>query len=261
MSYFTLFRSYLRVSAMGELQYRANFIIQIFDSLIKLFVGLFGLYLVFSYTDALGGWSRAELLAVLGVYTLVGGLIRAFIDPNMQRLQEDVQQGTLDYALTKPEDSQLLVSVRETRLWQLTDVVLGAGIIAFAVWQLREAFGLPQLAAFVFLLILGMLMIYCVWLMFTASAFWFVRVGDVFDIFEGMYQTGRYPVGIYPGWLQGVLTFLVPIAFAITVPAQALTNRLTVASVALAVVMALVLFTAARLLWRAATRRYSGASA
>jgi ABC-2 type transport system permease protein len=261
MTYLNLFRSYLRVSAMGELQYRANFFIQIFDSLIKLFVGLFGLYLVFSYTDSLGGWSQAELLAVMGVYTLVGGLIRTFIDPNMQRLQEDVQQGTLDYTLTKPEDSQLLVSVRETRLWQLTDVLLGIGIAAFAVWRLREAFGLPQLAAFVFLLAMGMLMIYSVWLMFTASAFWFVRVGDVFDIFEGMYQTGRYPVGIYPGWLQGILTFIVPIAFAITVPAQALTNRLTVESVALAVVLAVALFTIARLIWRAGARRYSGASA
>jgi ABC-2 type transport system permease protein len=261
VSYLNLFKSYLRVSAMSELQYRANFFIQVFDSLIKLFVGLFGLSLVFSYTDSLGGWSQAELLAVMGVYTLVGGLIRTFIDPNMQRLQEDVQQGTLDYALTKPEDSQLLVSVRETRLWQLTDVALGIGITVFAVWQLREAFAWPQLVAFVFLLGLGMLMIYCVWLMFTASAFWFVRVGDVFDIFEGMYQTGRYPVGIYPGWLQGVLTFLVPIAFAITLPSEALTNRLTLPSLALAVGMAIVLFMAARLLWRAATRRYSGASA
>jgi ABC-2 type transport system permease protein len=261
MSYLNLFRSYLRVSAMSELQYRANFFIQVFDSLIKLFVGLFGLYLVFSYTDSLGGWSQAELLAVMGVYTLVGGLIRTFIDPNMQRLQEDVQQGTLDYALTKPEDSQWLISVRETRLWQLTDVALGIGVTAFAVWQLREAFGLPQLAAFVFLLALGTLMIYSVWLMFTASAFWFVRVGDVFDIFEGMVQTGRYPVGIYPSWLQGVLTFLVPIAFAITLPSEALTNRLTLPSLGLAVFMALTLFTAARLLWRAALRRYSGASA
>lgn len=261
MSYFTLFRSYLRVSAMSELQYRANFFIQILDSLIKLFVGVFGLYLIFSYTEALGGWSQAELLAVMGVFTLVSGLIRTFIDPNMQRLQEDVQQGTLDYALTKPEDSQLLVSVRETRLWQLTDVALGLGVIAYAAWQLRETLALPQLAAFLFLLALGTLMIYCVWLMFTASAFWFVRVGDVFDIFEGMIQTGRYPVGIYPGWLQGVLTFLVPIAFAITLPAEALTNRLTPQSLALAVVMAIALFTLTRLLWRAAMRRYSGASA
>jgi ABC-2 type transport system permease protein len=245
---------------MGELQYRANFVVQIFDSLIKLFVGLFGLYLVFSYTTTLGGWSQAELLAVMGVYTLVGGLIRTFIDPNMQRLQEDVQQGTLDFALTKPEDSQLLVSVRETRLWQLTDVVLGLGIIAYAVWQLRETFGLPELITFLFLLALGMLMIYCVWLMFTASAFWFVRVGDVFDIFEGMYQTGRYPVGIYPGWLQGILTFLVPIAFAITLPSEALTNRLTLSSLGLAVAMAVALFCITRLLWRAAVRRYSGAS-
>ena len=39
---------------------------------------------------------------------------------------EDVQQGTLDYALTKPEDAQVLVSVREFRIWQSVDVVSSA---------------------------------------------------------------------------------------------------------------------------------------
>ena len=43
----------------------------------------------------------------------MGGLIQTVIQPNMERLMEDVQQGTLDYVLTKPDDAQLLVSVRE----------------------------------------------------------------------------------------------------------------------------------------------------
>ena len=56
---------------------------------------------------------------------LLGGVIHTFIQPNMERLMEDVQQGKLDYALTKPEDAQLLVSVREVRIWQVVDVISG----------------------------------------------------------------------------------------------------------------------------------------
>ena len=48
----------------------------------------------------------------------------------------------------------------------------------------------------------------------------------VVDLFDGVFMTGRFPVGIYPSWLRYSVTFLVPIAFAVTVPAEALTARL-----------------------------------
>ena len=54
------------------------------------------LAVVFSKTDELGGWSRPQLLAVMGVFTLVGGVIRTFIQPNMQRVVNDVREGKLD---------------------------------------------------------------------------------------------------------------------------------------------------------------------
>jgi len=44
---------------------------------------------------------------------------------------------------------------------------------------------------------------------------------------NGLYAAGRWPVGIYPSWLRTVFTVLVPVAFAVTIPAEALTIGLT----------------------------------
>ncbi len=261
MSYFRLLFIYLRASIMGEIQYRVNFFVQLFEALIALGTGLVALSLVFTYTDTLAGWSRAELLAVMGVHILMGGIISTMIQPNMMRLMNDVQEGTLDYMLTKPEDSQLLVSVREFRFWQLVDVVVGAVVLVWALQQLGGEVGLAQAAAFIAALILGALLLYCFWLMLTTSTFWFIRVGDLLEMFESMYQAGRWPVGIYPPWLRLSLTFLVPVAFAITVPASALTERLTPQVLLGAAALTLVALLLSRLLWRAGLRRYSGASA
>ena len=104
-------------------------------------------------------------------------------------------------------------------------------------------------------------MIYCFWLIITVAAFWIVRMDQLAELFEGVYQSGRWPVTIYPGWLQVSLTFLVPIAFAVTVPAEALTSRLTVETLVIAAVFALGLFLFTRWWWRFGLRRYSGASA
>jgi ABC-2 type transport system permease protein len=258
---FRLMWLFFRVGTMNELQYRVNFFIQLFESLVSLGIGLVGLALVFSHTPTLDGWSLPQLLAVLGVYTLMGGLIKATIQPNMQRLLDEIQQGTLDYALTKPADSQVIVSVREVRIWETVDFLVGAVVLMIAVVQLHNSIGVLPALLFAGLLVLGGLMIYCFWLIISTGAFWLVRMDNVLELFQGVYQAGRWPVNIYPEWLQIGLTFLVPIAFAVTIPADALTGRLTWQLVAGAAALTLGLLVFARWFWWFGLRHYSGASA
>jgi ABC-2 type transport system permease protein len=253
--------TYFRVGIMNEMQYRVNFFVQMLQSLVALGTGLVGLSLVFNHTTDLGGWTRPELLAVMGVHILMGGVIRAVISPNMMTLADSIQQGTLDYALTKPADAQVLVSVREFRVWQLVDVILGFVVLGWAVNELRGVLGLTEALIFVAVLILGGIMIYSFWLMLTTTAFWIVRVYEMINLFEGLYAAGRWPVGIYPGWLRGLLTFLVPVAFAVTVPSEILVGRMSIPTLLLAVGLAAGLLLLARLVWTLGLRNYSGASA
>ncbi|MGH2407242.1 MAG: ABC transporter permease [Candidatus Limnocylindrales bacterium] len=257
---FVLAGRFFRIGALNELQYRANFAVQLLQSAIALITGLAVLALVFSQTPELNGWSQPELLAVMGVHLLMGGLIAALIQPNMVRLMEDIRQGTLDFVLTKPDDAQVLVSVREIRIWQVVDALVGAIVIGVAVTQLQASVGLLQALAFGLAFVLGGLTIYCFWLILTVGAFWIIRMDQIVELFDGVYQSGRWPVTVYPGWLRVSLTFLVPIAFAVTVPAQALTGRLTADTFALAIGFTIGLLVFTRWWWRFGLRHYAGAS-
>jgi ABC-2 type transport system permease protein len=256
-----LFGLFFRIGALNELQYRANFAVQIFQSLIALGTGLAVLGLVFSQTTRLNDWTQPELLTVMGVHIVMGGVIQTVIQPNMERLMTDVREGTLDFVLTKPEDAQVLVSVRDVKIWQAVDIIVGLVVLGVGVSQLQASIGPVQGLAFLVALLLGGLMIYCFWLIITTGAFWIVRMDEVHELFDGLYQSGRWPVTIYPGWLRYSLTFLVPIAFAVTVPAEALTSRLTPETLALAAGFAAVILGFTRWFWRFGLRRYSGASA
>lgn len=252
---------YFRVGAMNELQYRTNFFVAAFQSLLALGTGLVVLSLVFSHTQELRGWTHAELLAVLGIQILMGGLIHTVVQPNMLRLMEEVRDGKLDHALMKPEDAQVLVSVRDLRIWQSVDIVSGAVVLAVALVQLGRQVGPLDVLAFAAALVLGAVMIYCFWLVLSTGAFWVINMWTVAELFEGLYQSGRWPVGVYPGWLRYSLTYLVPIAFAVTVPAEAVTSQLHWTTLAGAAAFAVVLFALTRSFWRLGLRRYSGASA
>jgi len=261
MNAFKLGWTYLRIGVMNELQYRVNFFIQLLQSAIAVGTGLIGLSLVFGQVDNLAGWTRSELLAVMGVHILMGSIVRSAIQPNMERLMNDVLNGTLDFALTKPADAQTLVSVREFRFWQLTDFIVGLVILGFAVVQLQTQLAVLQILEFIAALIMGAVMLYCVWLMVTSIAFWVIRVGDIIELFQGLFAAGRWPVSIYPDWLRTGMTFLVPVAFAVTVPAEAMTNRLTPETMLFALGLTVLFMLLARGIWLLGLRSYSGASA
>jgi ABC-2 type transport system permease protein len=249
------------MNVLGELQYRVNFFVQLLQSAIAVTTGIIALSLVFRQVDTLAGWSPAALLAVLGVHVLVGGIIRAAIQPNMARLIGDVRDGALDQLLLKPADGQALVSVREFRPWALVDVVVGGVVLAWALTNTARQTDPGDALAFAYVLLLGALTIYSVWLVLASTTFWVIRSGDLLELFNGIYAAGRWPVTIYPGWLRIGLTVLVPVAFAVTVPAQAITGQARGEAIVASTVVALVALLVARIVWRRGLRRYSGASA
>jgi ABC-2 type transport system permease protein len=261
MNFFRLLAVFFRVSVMGELAYRVNFFMQLFESLLELAASLAGLAVVFSYTDTLGGWRPDEVLALVGVYFLAGGVIGLVIQPGMEQFIESVRDGTLDFTLTKPEDAQLLVSIQRVEIWQLIDIVLGLGVLVTALIRLGEKVGGWEASAFAVMLVAGAVIIYSFWLILATLSFWFVRVENILEIFRSMYEAGRWPVSLYPGWLRFGLTFIVPVAFATTVPAEALTGRLTWETLLGTVVVAALLFIVSRVVWRVGLRQYSGTSA
>lgn len=253
--------NYLRVGIQNELQYRVNFLVQLGQSLISLATGLIGLWLIFSHTSELNGWTQPELLIVMGIFILMGGVINAFIQPNMTRLLDEIRQGTLDFALTKPADAQGLISIREFHMWSLTDVIVGMLVLSYGILHYQGQVGVIQALEFMLALLLGSILIYCFWLMITTSAFWIIRIDEIVNLFQGVYAAGRFPVNIYPRWLQVGLTFIIPVAFAVTIPAQALTSRLTPLVLLGTFGLTIAFVIAARLLWRIGLRNYSGASA
>ena len=253
--------TFFRLGVLYEMAYRINFFTQIFQALMSLGLALGGLAVVFNQTDTLAGWYPDELITLVGIYLLVGGLINLMIQPSMQRFMEDIRQGTLDFIILKPEDAQFLISVRQVEIWKVIDILLGVGVLIYGLVRLGEQFGVAQAITFGIALLAGTTIVYSFWMMLATTAFWFVKTENILVIFQSLYQAGRWPITIYPSWLQAILTFLVPISFAVTVPAQALTSRLTGQTLALAVAVAVGLFLSARWFWRFGIRFYSGASA
>ena len=261
MNYFRLVRVFFRVNIVGEAAYRINFFVNLFQSILGLGTALLGMAIIFSFTSSLGGWSPAEILALVGVYIMIGGIIRFTIQPGMEQLIESVRDGTFDFTLTKPEDAQLLIGISRFGIWEIINICLGFALLVIALVRLGGSIGGLQAAEFLAMLLTGAVIIYGFFLILATLAFWLVRVENILTIFQSMYEAGRWPVSLYPPWLRYGLTFVIPVAFATTVPVEALTSRLNWVTLLVAFALAVILALVSRALWKLGLRHYSGTSA
>ena len=111
-------------------------------------------------------------------------------------------------------------------------------------------------------LLAGGMILYGFWVVLGTLSIWTVKLENLMLVFYAMFEAGRWPAGLYPGWLRYSLTFLVPIAFAITVPAEAVIGRLTWQKVVVEVFAATLVFFASRAFFNyGVKKRYTGASA
>lgn len=259
--YLRIFFLYFRLGILNELEYRANFWVQLLETIAALVVALGSLSVIFFHTDNFGGWRQNELIALVAVYLIIMALINLVIEPSMTRFVQTIVDGSLDHVLSKPADSQFLVSIQQVRIWKLVDLSAGFGLLGIAIARLGQTVRVVDALSFVVMLICGVLIVYSFWLILATSAFWIVRAENIFMIFNSVRAAGRWPVTAFPQWMRILLTYIVPIAFAITVPAQTLVGRLAPQTFGFTILLTVSLFVLGRLFWLWGLRNYSGASA
>lgn len=261
MRFLKLLAAFYRTSVQTDVEYRADFFARVIASVLGLFTTMGSLAIAFQYTRQLKGWTFPQVLVLLAVYYVMNGLIEMFIAPNMREIMNQVREGTLDFVLLKPVSAQFMATFRTLNIWRASDLLVGIGLITYSVRRLALTVGLHQALEFALALACGAVVIYSFWLVLVTLTFWFVRLDNIEQIVWQAFEAGRYPVEIYPAWLKSSLTYVVPVVFVITVPAQALAGRLDPATLWIAAAVAAGAFVVSSAFWRFGLRFYTGASA
>ena len=260
MRYLKVLGIFYKAAILTDLEYRANFVTNVMMSVIAALATVLTVGIFFEHTTTIGGWSFYEALIVVGLFQMFLGMVDTFITPNVQDFTEHLRVGTLDFILTKPLNSQFHATLRRINIWRSIDMLIGAGVIGYALNHLGLTLTADRFAMFLVLLACAAIILYALIMLLITSAFWFVRLENVMELLFTFYEAGRFPVSVFPTWLRTILTFVVPIAFITTVPAAVIIGRLNAEFVLLAVVVAAVLFAVCTAYWRFAVRHYSSAS-
>lgn len=260
MNTLKLLSAFLKVNIQMSLAYRADTIVNILLNIMWLGWELLSLSIIFNNTETIAGWGFGELIALLGVFRLVHTLMIALIWPNTEKFNQSIRDGSMDYTLLQPINSMFLVTFSRITVWRAWDLILAIVLITIGVNMSGESVTALQLLTFILLTISGAIIIYSLWIVLIALTFWFTKFDNNVTILQALLDAGRYPVTVYPVWLRIIVTFVVPIALATTIPLQGLRGDLTLSRVAMFLGIGVVTFLIASQVWKRGLKQYSGAS-
>lgn len=258
--YFSVLFTFYKAAVLTDLEYRANFLVNMVLSLVNIGWQIGGIGIFFLHTEKIGDWTFSEVLLVVGLYIVFLGFIEMILYPNVQEIVRHIRLGTMDFILTKPIDSQFHASLRKISIWKGVDVLIGVGIVFYALALQPSPPSAGNVLLFGLLCICAVVILYSLMMLLITSAFWFVQLENVMELLLIFFDAARFPVTIFPAWLRILLTFVVPIAFVTTFPAAVLLNRLDSGFVLLSIAIAILMLSVSIAFWRFALRHYASAS-
>ncbi len=244
----------------GQLEYQVNMLIDLLAMVGSLAGSIFVLSVFFGQGRELGGWSWEAALVVQGIYTFLDGVSSTWLRPNLGAIVTHVREGTLDFVLLKPIDSQFWVSLRIMAPAGLPEMGLGLVLIVWAASRAGASFSLGTVLVAVLMLCVGGVILYALWFVIAATSIWFVKTWNATEVLRAVLASGRFPVSAYPPTLRLVFTLVLPVAFLTTVPAEVILGRAAMPMLALGMFLAVIFFVGSRAFWLFALRYYTSAS-
>lgn len=258
---FRLIRSFVKTAVAAQAGFRGDFFLGIFVSTMWLLAYVTLISTVFYNSSSVGGWSRAEVLIIFGLFEVLGGVIEMFIWSNIENFSQLVRDGSMDYIVTKPVDSQFHVVFRRFNLNAIG--VLGAGVVAlwYGFGHIVYRPDVLHIGATLVLLLCAGTLYYSIAILVETMAFWFIRLDNISVLLDVTYVVARYPLNIFTGVMHKIVFYIIPLAFFATVPTLVLLDKVPILPwLSAGTVLATIFFILSRLFWFQGLKAYSSAS-
>ncbi len=213
-----LLLAYFAQYAKVRVSYRADFLIGLATSVAASVFSLGFVLVLFSKVPRLAGWRFEEVLFLYGFSLIPFGLFNV-LSPNLYDFGSTyIIEGKFDRVLLRPVGSLFQVMFESFRIESLHEVAFGLLLVAWAARRLGlhwSAGGIGLLAIFS---LCGGVIYISVFMLLTTVSFWFEDRIGVHPPVWNLIAFGRYPLPIYNGLIQFILSWIIPFGFATFYP-------------------------------------------
>ena len=260
MRYIRLYFYFLQFSLSKAMQFRFDFTLRIFMDLVFYIVNILFFKIIFLHTPGLAGLSESQMMVFVGSFLTLDAFIMTFLANNIWWLPIYINRGDLDYYLLRPVSTLFFMSLRDIAVNSFVNLVMALGILIYAFANCEEVVPLINYFTYGFFMLVGVVLYYCVRMLFIIPVFWSHSSRGLDEVFWGIEQTMQRPVDIFTGKFKTFLTTIIPLGVIVSYPVKMLwiTNPMPLALYMLMLVI--IFFVIFRILWSWGIKNYSSAS-
>jgi len=260
LKYFSLWRAFFRNSLALDMEFKANFLGGLFVDIVYYGSKFFFFSVIYSYVDALGVFTREDVMIFLIVAFISDTVYMFFFSGNIMNLNRLMIKGELDYYLLKPISSQFMVSFRKVKSYAFISIFI---LIILLFNQLQEYSNHISLINYIMFFIsffMGIILWYSIEFMISSSCFWYKNFSVAGWLSHEFFKFSLRPDSIYTGFMRKILFSLVPMTLIASVPTRHLLYGPNIYYFVWQIFISIIFFCMARIVWKRGLKLYESAS-
>ena len=223
------FRQYLRIwlaslrySMVRTMMFRFDFILWSAVELAWMGVNVLLIEVIYNHTASVAGWSKYEMLLLVGTSMLIQRLLMGFFWSNLFEMGRNVRSGYFDFYLAQPGNPLFMVSTRKLDPDGLLNTVVAGAVIGYSVHRLGLHPGVVDVLLYLALVACGLLVHYSLFLLTTSTTFWIIKTEGIEGSYFTLFDFSRLPREAFRGVANIVLVYALPAVVVSNVPARSL---------------------------------------
>ena len=258
--YLSLWGSFFSNSLTRDLEFKANFLGGLFVDVIFYGVQYFFFSVIYSYVNALGIFTRQDVMIFLVITFLADTFYMFFFSGNLFHLNRYMVKGELDFFLLKPVHSQFIVSFRYVKTYALVSIIILCIILITLLISYPRPIGIINIIAFVCSFFMGTILWYSVDFIISCTCFWFKNFSVAGWLSHEILKFSLRPDSIYTGLLRKVLFSFVPMILIASIPTRTLLYGPDIIYLLWQFIISILFLLSTHLIWGRGLIRYESAS-
>ena len=255
-----VYSKFLHTSLASELEYKTNILIDLITAILSLIGSIFLLSIFFQNKGIIGGWKFEQALIIQGIYTILNGITNTWFNPNLTEIVKHIREGTLDFVLLKPIDSQFFISLKKLNPSGFLEIILGFFLLFYCIKINQINMNIGFLTLSFITIICSICILYSLWFFISTTTIWFVKTWNATEVLRSFLYIGRFPLNSFSLTLRIFFSVFIPIAFITTIPSEVFIGISQTWKILLEVIIASIFLLSSRKFWLFALKFYSSAS-
>ena len=260
LRYLQIWLASARYSITRTLMFRFDFFLWATVELCWMAVNLLLIAVIYRHTDSIAGWSKYEMMLLVGTAMLIQRLLFGFFWTSLFETARNIRTGHFDFFLAQPGNVMFMTTTRKIDPDSLVNTIVAAAVIIYSANQLGLHPSVGDIALYLLMIFCGLLIHYSALTLSISLGFWITNAQGIEGSYFTLFEFSRLPRQAFTGAANVIFVWLLPAVIVTNVPAHTLLHGFELTSALWLLGAAIGWFGVACYVFHRGLRRYSSAS-